>query len=253
MPPIEPMLPTMPFECIVADYCHLAGQYYLIIADRLSGWIEIVHIRTSSFTSGAVGLCAALRSLFSVFGIPSEMSSDGGPEFKAYETECFLLRWGIRHRKSSAYHAQSNGRAELAVKATKRLLRENTGSDGSLDTDRMVKALLIKRNTPDPGCKLSPAEVVFGRKLKDTLPYGGLQSGPAIYENNDIDRMWRDTWELKEQALKQTYIKSVEKLEKNSKLLPPLRIGDRVLVQNQAGRFATKWDKTGLIVVISTR
>ena len=99
-----------------------------------------------------------------------------------------MLSFEIRHRKSSAYHAQSNGRAELAVKAAKRLLRYNTGSDGSLDTDRMVKALLIKRNTPDPGCKLSPAEVVFGRKLKDTLPYGGLQSGPAIYENNDIDR-----------------------------------------------------------------
>ena len=114
----------------------------------------------------------------------------------------------------------------------------------------MVKALLIKRNTPDPGCKLSPAEVVFGRKLKDTLPYGGLQSGPTVYENKDIDRMWRDTWKLKEQALKQRYIKSVEKLEKNSKLLPPLRIGDKVLVQNQAGRFATKWDKTGRVVEI---
>ena len=30
----------------------------------------------------------------------------------------------------------------------------------------------------------------------------------------------------------------------------PLRIGDRVLVQNQTGRFATKWDKTGKVVDI---
>ena len=182
--------------------------------------------------------------------MPAEISSDSGPEFKAYETKCFLARWGVKHRISSAYFAQSNGRAELGVKAAKRLLRENTDTNGSLNTDKMVKALLIKRNTPESGCKLSPAEVVFGRKLKDTLPYGGLQAGPAIYENKDIDKLWRDNWDLREQALKQRYIKSVEKLDKNSKLHMPLHIGDKVLVQNQTGRFATKWDKTGRVVDI---
>ena len=215
MPPTEPTLPTMPFECIAADYFHLGGYYYLVIADRLSGWIEIKQIKASSFTTGAAGLCAALRSLFCVFGVPAEISSDSGPELKAYETNCFLARWGIKHRVSSAYHAQSNGRAELAVKAAKRLLRENTGADGSLNTDKMVRALLIKRNTPEPGCKLSPAEVVFGRKLKDILPYGGLQAGPPIHENKDIDKLWRENWDLREQALKQRYIKSIEKLDKD--------------------------------------
>ena len=250
MPPTEPTIPTMPFECIAADYFHLAGNYYLAIADRLSGWIEIQQIRSSSFTTGAAGLCAALRSLFCVFGVPAEISSDSGPEFKSYETKCFLERWGVKHRISSAYFAQSNGRAELGVKASKRLLRENIDPDGSLNTDKMVKALLIKRNTPEPGCRLSPAEVVFGRKLKDTLPYGGLQAGPAIYENKDIDKLWRNNWDLREQALKQRYMRSVEKLDKNSKLHMPLHIGDKVLVQNQTGRFATKWDKTGRVVDI---
>ena len=35
-------------------------------------------------------------------GVPSEISSDNGPEFKAYETKCFLERWGVRHRTSSS-------------------------------------------------------------------------------------------------------------------------------------------------------
>ena len=112
----------------------------------------------------------------------------------------------------------------------------------------MVKALLIKRNTPDPDSKLSPAEVVFGRKLRDTLPCQGLQNGPMVFQNKEIAQKWRETWDLKEQALKHRYLKNLEKLESSSKLLPPLRVGDKVYIQNQAGRYATKWDKTGQVI-----
>ena len=83
MPPTEPHIPTTPFEALAADYFHLQGSYYLVIGDRLSGWTEVKAVRASSFTSGAAGLCAALRSMFVTFGVPVEISSDGGPEFRA--------------------------------------------------------------------------------------------------------------------------------------------------------------------------
>ena len=186
--------------------------------------------------------------MFVTFGVPVEISSDGGPEFKAQETKDFLNRWGVRHRLSSAYHASSNGRAELAVKSTKRLLVDNIGPGGDLNTDKVVRALLMKRNTPDPDCKLSPAEVIFGRKIRDTLPYTGLQSSPMVFENKGINPMWREAWSQKEEALRQRYMKQLEKLESGSRLLLPLRHGERVFVQNQAGRYGTKWDKSGTIV-----
>ena len=69
-----------------------------------------------------------------------------------------------------------------------------------------------------------------------------------VHVNNDIDKQWRDIWDLKEKALRTSYLKSVEKLEKHTKLQQPLFIGDKVLIQNQAGRFATKWEKTGRVV-----
>ena len=73
------------------------------------------------------------------FGVPVEVSSDWGSEFKGDETSDFFARWGIRHRRSSAYHPQSNGRAELAVKTGKRLIMENVGPSGDLNNDRIVK------------------------------------------------------------------------------------------------------------------
>ena len=65
---------------------------------------------------------SAFRRVFSTFGVPEEISTDGGPEFAAQEFKDFLVRWGVHHRMSSAYFAQSNGRAEVAVKTMKRLV-----------------------------------------------------------------------------------------------------------------------------------
>ena len=125
----------------------------------------MLRVKDSLAGSGSKGLCETLRKVFATFGVPEEISSDGGPEFTARETENFLNRWGVRHRLSSAYFPQSNGRAEVAVKATKRLLEDNVGIDGTLNNDNIVRALLQQRNTPDCICKLSPAEVLFGRTL----------------------------------------------------------------------------------------
>ena len=98
---------------IFADFCTLKGKNFLVFGDRLSGWTEVLHVNTRS---GSKGLCKALRMVFSTFGVPEEISSDGGPEFAAQEFKDFLARWGVHHRMSSAYFAQSNGRAEVAVK-----------------------------------------------------------------------------------------------------------------------------------------
>ena len=115
-------------------------------------------------------MCGWLQDYFARFGVPVSMSSDGAPELVARETQDFFKRWGVKHRLSPAYLAQRNGRAEVTVKAMKRLISDNITKDGSIDNDKFVRAMLTKRNTPDQFSKLSPAELVMGRKLRDNLP-----------------------------------------------------------------------------------
>ena len=38
-PPIEPHIPTTPFEAIACDYFQYVSHYYFVAADRLSGWL----------------------------------------------------------------------------------------------------------------------------------------------------------------------------------------------------------------------
>ena len=253
MPPTAPNFPTTPFQMIFADYLELSGKHYLIIGDRLSGWTEVMFVRKGTATSGSKGLCNALRKVFSTFGVSEEISSDGGPEFVSREAQDFFQRWRVTHRLSSAYFPQSNGRAEVAVKMTKRLLRENTRSDGSLDADTFVKALLQYRNTPDRECKLSPAEILFGRNLPDSMPQ--LVKDTPIFESKMILGQWHHAWAAKEQAIKSRLIQTCRQLEPRSRELLSLREGDQVLVQNQnkSNTRFNKWDQQGTVIALNDK
>ena len=117
--------PTTPFESISADFFDLAGVHYLVTVDRLSGWINIMWAAVGTSGAGAKGFIACLRSLFADKGVPETLSSDCGTEFTSGETQAFLKTWGVAHRLSSAHYPQLNGRAEMAVKSAKRLLRDH--------------------------------------------------------------------------------------------------------------------------------
>ena len=59
----------------------------------------------------------------------------------------------------------------MAVKKCKRLLMEYISAAGSLNNDRLLIALLQVRNTPDPDCNVSTAEIIFGRPLRDAFSF----------------------------------------------------------------------------------
>ena len=81
LPPAPYDPPTTPFEKIVSDFLECGSHHYLVVADRLSGWPEVFKSPTGSPESGADGLICCLRNCFGRFGVPTEVSSDGGPEF----------------------------------------------------------------------------------------------------------------------------------------------------------------------------
>ncbi len=248
LPPTAPEIPTTPFQMIFADYFQLKAKHYLVAGDRLSGWTEVVQARMDSASSGSKGLCEALRMIIARVGVPEEISSDGGPEFTSKEAADFYARWGIKHRLSSAYFPQSNGRAEVAVRITKRLLEDNMAENGSLNTDKMVRALLQQRNTPDRDCRLSPAEVLFGRGLRDAMPQ--LSRSVPIFESDRLHNQWHQAWAAKEQAIRSRLVRSCEQLEAGSRELLTLREGDHVFIQNQdkANSRANKWDRQGTVI-----
>ena len=240
MPPLPLASPQYPFQMIVADYFDVKGKSWLVIADRFSGWLSLNYYPREASSSD---LIKSMKEYFCVFGVAEHFSSDDGPQFRSTAFREFLRTWGVtEHRVSSAYHPHSNLRAETAVKSGKRLLLDNTRSDGSPDMDKVTRAIMQHRNTPDTEYGLSPAQLVFGRPIRDFLPIKPGQFSPS--------EVWVDTREKRELALRERLLRGAERWSRNTRDLKPLRIGQKVLIQNQhgAGKIAKKWDRTGQVV-----
>ena len=88
-PPVMPPTPQYPFELMCSDFCELNGKSYLVMVDRYSGWPSVY-----TGLSGATGLVSALKTHFTTFGIPTELSADGGKEYTSNQTQTFLKCWG---------------------------------------------------------------------------------------------------------------------------------------------------------------
>ena len=173
---------------------------------------------------------------------PRWVSHRRGPEFIATSTQEFLKTWRIHHRLSSVAYPHSNCRAEVGVKTVKRLITNNTSPNGTLDTDALQVAILKYRNTADPTTKLSPAECIFGRPIKDFIPIT-----PGRYQPHPT---WKDTLATREQALRNRRMRTAEQLSEHTRRLPPLKVEDQVRIQNQLGPHPKKLDKTGSVIEV---
>ena len=208
-----------------------------MVVDRYSNWPIV-----GRFHAGATGLISCLERLFVTYGIPDELASDGGPQLTATNTRQCLQDLGVCHRLSSVAFSHSNCRAEIGVKTVKRLLMDNTGDSGDLDTDKFQRAMLQYRNTPDRDTKLSPAMCIFGRPIRDFIP---IPTGK--YKPHET---WHSTAMAREEALRNRHMCCAENLTENTKRLPQLAVGDHVRLQNQVGPYPRKWDKTGVVIEV---
>ena len=240
LPPTPPILPEYPFQSICADYFLLQGTGYLVSVDRYSNWPSIQ--RAGRGEANSKQLISELKKHCSTFGIPEELSSDGGTQFTSKETKEFMENYGIRSRISSVANPHSNCRAEIGVKTMKRLLADNTGPGGSLDNDKVLRAILQYRNTPDPETGMSPAEVIFGRQIRDFTPVL-----PGKYKPRDE---WLNIMQSREKLLSRRHVRDHERWSEHTQRLPPLKVGDNVFIQNQVGNHPKKWDKSGVIVEV---
>ena len=238
MPPVYPEAPVYPFQSICADFFTVNSANFLAIVDRFSNWLSVFQL--SKDTSEC--LLTVLRNYFATFGIPITFTSDGAKIFTSKLVEDFFNRYGVVHRVTTAYNPKSNKRAEIAVKSAKRMIRTNLSQSGSLDTDKMTRALLQHRNTPCALTGLSPAQILFGRVLRDFLP---LQPGKFIPRKE-----WRMAADSRAAAYSKRVMDKAITLTNHSKALSPLSLGQEVLVQdqNKASRTHKQWTRTGIIV-----
>ena len=223
---------TRPFEQLHMDFADHAGRKYLVAVDGFSGWLFVADLGPNA---PAAKLISAVRDIFCRVGVPDIIWSDGGPQFTSNAFQTFLRNWQVTHERSSPEYPQSNGKAESAVKAAKKLLRRCwCQRDQRLDPERWTRGILQLRNTPGPD-GLSPAQLVYGRPVQDALPAHR--------------RLFAASWQRASDAIEAAAAARREKIEQtynqSARDLTELNVGSQVAVWEPRTR---RWDRYGVVV-----
>ena len=166
-PPKAPLFPwewpQEPWSRLHLDFAGpFLGKMFLVLVDAHSKWVDIKIM--SRITAPDTTL--ELRDIFSTFGACSEIVTDNGPTFTSEFFKKVLSCNGVEHITVSPYHPSSNGLAERYVQEFKSFVITN--QHGSL-RERVIKFLTKSRSLPHSTTGVSPAELMFGRKMKTHL------------------------------------------------------------------------------------
>ncbi|GJW06701.1 reverse transcriptase domain-containing protein, partial [Tanacetum coccineum] len=80
------------------------NKYILVAVDYMSKWVEAQALPTND----ARVVVKFLKGLFTRFGVPKILISDRGTYFYNSQLEKAMLKYGVTHKISTAYHPQTN-------------------------------------------------------------------------------------------------------------------------------------------------
>ena len=191
--------------------------YYNKILQNVTQEVEELSNQTST------QVIRKMRKIFGRHGYPDIVYSDNGPCYASDEFRKFAEESEFQHVTSSPTYAQSNGLAERMVQTVKNMFRkcDETGQDRDL-------GLLIFRSTPLE-CGKSPAELLFGRRIRSNLPFKPTpQSNEGIVQSK----------------IKQK-VKQKEYHDQHAKSLGVLQTGNSVRVRDDE---KNEWNEKGIVV-----
>jgi len=99
--------------------------YILVVVDYVSKWVEAI---TTPQNDVRTVIKFLKKNIFSHFGVPRVLISDGGMHFCNVQLHKVLGHYNVKHKVASPYHPQTNGQAEVSNREMKRILDKTVAS-----------------------------------------------------------------------------------------------------------------------------
>ncbi|GJV19143.1 reverse transcriptase domain-containing protein [Tanacetum coccineum] len=135
------------------------------------------------------------------FGAPRAIISDRGTHFCNDQFAKVMLKYGVTHRLSTAYHPQTSGQVEVSNRGLKRILERTVGENRASWSDKLDDALWAFRTAYKTPIGCTPYKLVYGKAchtaiesrlvrpftIVQVFPYGTVElsqnSGPNFKVN----------------------------------------------------------------------
>nr|GEZ43731.1 reverse transcriptase domain-containing protein [Tanacetum cinerariifolium] len=137
------------------------NKYILVAVDYLLKWVEAKALPTND----ARVVCKFLKSLFAKFGAPRAIISDRGTHFYNDQFAKVMLKYGVTHRVSTAYHPQTSGQVEVSNRGLKRILERTIGENRASWSDKLDDTLWAFRTAYKTPIGCTPYKLVYGKVI----------------------------------------------------------------------------------------
>jgi hypothetical protein len=134
--------------------------YILLAVDYASKWVEAKATKTND---AKVVSDFVQTNIFSRFGVPRAIISDGGSHFCNRTIEALLKKYGVTHKVSTPYHPQTSGQAEISNREIKNILEKTVNPNRKDWSTRLLDALWAYRTAYKTPIGMSPFRIVYGK------------------------------------------------------------------------------------------
>ena len=114
------------FDCWGIDFIgplpsSFSNEYILLAVEYVSRWVEAV---ATQKVDAKIVIKFLKRNIFTRFGTPRVLKSDGGSHFCNAQLQKVLEHYGVRHKVATSYHPQTNGQTEVSNREIKKILEK---------------------------------------------------------------------------------------------------------------------------------